>query len=474
MLMQCNMAKEMEKSDEALKQAQQALTTFKELGDERSEAKVTGLAALLHLKREENDKAKAMAEKCISFQQALGLVDKGMALHVLVGVHLSDQKYEEALKYAKTVQDMCQQEGQVVKEGIALLTICNVYFQMEDYQNAMSAAREAEALFFEEEEKKWEAEAYQSQSELHQARQEHLAAVRCAEKAYTSFRALGDAQGMAYVLVLAAQNQALFLARKEKPDEADGPNSYSIEMKVGSRKAMMMAQEAQELSRRLDNKSGLASALAAGAQILVFDEKFNEALDATDEASKIYTELGEAKLLANTLVLSANIRLAAGLVEEVHEYAMQAFALFQQAGDSKGEMLAQSIIDKLQEEGVDLTIRRSRAVARAAVPAEGAVAEKKEEEAVAKPAGLDPDQVALAVDKVTKGMVGGKSLDWNVPLMEAGISSMNAVIYRQKLMDQFEGIRLPVTLVFDYPTVEAISDLILEQGKKLGGAAAFE
>merc|ERR1712106_775090 len=158
----------------------------------------------------------------------------------------------------------------------ALLTICNVYFQMEDLQNAMKSAREAEALFFEEGEKNWEADAHQVQSEIHQARQEHQAVVRAAEKAATTWRALGETKELAHALVLAAQNQALFLVKKFAGLDDDASKTH--ELKVGTQKARQMAREAELLASQTGDRHSLASALCAGAQAEVFDRKYNQAI----------------------------------------------------------------------------------------------------------------------------------------------------------------------------------------------------
>lgn len=51
----------------------------------------------------------------------------------------------------------------------------------------------------------------------------------------------------------------------------------------------------------------------------------------------------------------------------------------------------------------------------------------------------------------------GKWLDGrDAPLMDAGMDSLSAVEFRNLLQSKVEGVRLPGTLVFDYPSVNAI------------------
>jgi len=358
-----------------------------------------------------------------------------------------------------------------------LLTICNIYFQMGDLQNAMKCAREAQALFSEEGERGWEAEANQAQSEIHQARQEHSAAVRAAEKAANTWRALGDAKELAHSLVLAAQNQALLLVKKSEAREQDAPPT--TELKVGSRKALQMAKEAQELAKHIGDQTILASALCAAAQAEVFDGRYNQALDATAEAIQIYRELGDPKFLANALVLSARTRLVAGFTDMAPEEATEALALFRQCNDAKGEALAYHIYESIREANIRPQGGGYHGAGGFAAGAQGGgeIVPVVSQAPVAQASGagqglvsLDPDQVMATIQEVTRKLVGGnKDLDAEKPLMEAGVTSMTAILYRQNLASAFGGVKLPVTLVFDYPSVSAIADLVLESGARLGG-----
>merc|ERR1719361_884408 len=82
-------------------------------------------------------------------------------------------------------------------------------------------------------------------------------------------------------------------------------------------------------------------------------------------------------------------------------------------------------------------------------------------------AGLDPAQLKGQILEVTKGLIGyDEDIDYDNPLMESGLTSNTAVLLRDALTQQLPGINLPVTLVFDYPSIEMMSELIVENAAK--------
>lgn len=60
-----------------------------------------------------------------------------------------------------------------------------------------------------------------------------------------------------------------------------------------------------------------------------------------------------------------------------------------------------------------------------------------------------------------KGILGG-DVSAEAPLMAAGLDSLGAGELRKALMDR-TGLDLPTTVVFDYPTISALSDFISSQ-----------
>jgi len=70
-------------------------------------------------------------------------------------------------------------------------------------------------------------------------------------------------------------------------------------------------------------------------------------------------------------------------------------------------------------------------------------------------AAVNTGQVRAEVSAVAKGILGAE-VDVSAPLMSAGLDSLSSVEFRNSLESKL-GLQLPSTLVFDYPTVDAIS-----------------
>ena len=88
---------------------------------------------------------------------------------------------------------------------------------------------------------------------------------------------------------------------------------------------------------------------------------------------------------------------------------------------------------------------------------------------------LAHDELAVEVDEVVQGVVtrflGSKPPD-DMPLMEAGLTSLTAVGLRDAISKELEGLKLPSTLMFDCPSPKAISEYATEAMSSPGSPAS--
>jgi len=100
----------------------------------------------------------------------------------------------------------------------------------------------------------------------------------------------------------------------------------------------------------------------------------------------------------------------------------------------------------------------------AALPMSGAGAVAP---AAAEPKGLDPDMVREKIANVAGEVVGADDGLYNdSPLMESGMDSLSAVQFRNILTRTLEGISMPASLMFDYPSINQITEYVVEESKR--------
>merc|ERR1719343_671038 len=82
--------------------------------------------------------------------------------------------------------------------------------------------------------------------------------------------------------------------------------------------------------------------------------------------------------------------------------------------------------------------------------------------------GMDIAVVKNKIQEVATAIIGdADDIEADTPLMEAGLTSNSAVLLRDELTKDLPGINLPPTLIFDYPSVQAISDFVVDASKKI-------
>jgi hypothetical protein len=100
-----------------------------------------------------------------------------------------------------------------------------------------------------------------------------------------------------------------------------------------------------------------------------------------------------------------------------------------------------------------------------AAPAASAVAVSREPGAkITLAAGMDPKIISDKIVNIAKSIIGDdEDIEVDTPLMQAGITSNTAVILRDTVSTELVGVNLPPTLMFDYPSVEAITGFIMDK-----------
>merc|ERR1712190_170468 len=86
--------------------------------------------------------------------------------------------------------------------------------------------------------------------------------------------------------------------------------------------------------------------------------------------------------------------------------------------------------------------------------------------------GLLLDDVMPIVLHCAQKLIGGTAeLRVDAPLMDNGMDSLSVVAFRNTINKEFQGVNIPSSVTVDYPSVAAISQLIVDRQALLSVAA---
>jgi len=477
--------------EDALKTAKEALSIFQELGNKQLEGKLIQLCAVLELQLGRNDKAIEIGEDALTIQKEVGTDEqKAEGATTLADAHMAKGDEMAALQVINEMRTYFQQQGSSAAEAGMLITAAKIQMKMDDVDQAVSMATRAQVILGEEGDSKGEAEALQLVSECHMKKEEYKPSLRAAERARTLFRELGDKGGEAIALFMIGQNSVLIAVGEGA--RVGEQAKFSRAAKDALDKAAKNCEAAIKLGRELMESPPyaeglLAACLCAYAQVHMMNMKPEESLAAADEAVVLFRDIGEVGNEASALLLSADCLRIQRQYTECGEAANEALRLAKEAGEAKLEEMANEILGFLQEMqarqqqawmaqqammnpgGLQMTPMRP-------MDQDGGMPEQAQSMARTERArgpaldlskGMDSTVVRGKVMEIASRITGAEDgeIEIDTPLMEAGLTSNSAILLRDELSQELPGISLPVTLVFDYPSIGAMTDLITSQGK---------
>jgi thioesterase domain-containing protein/acyl carrier protein len=90
-------------------------------------------------------------------------------------------------------------------------------------------------------------------------------------------------------------------------------------------------------------------------------------------------------------------------------------------------------------------------------------------------AALSPEErratILSTVHRLARDVVDDSDLTGDAPLLDSGMDSLSGVEFRNRLLMEFQGIRIPNSAVFDYPTVEALAEFVNNHYSAASGSA---
>lgn len=470
---------------EALRAGVRAAEIYKDLGNFALESRQLGSIASLYFGAGEYEKALQAGETSEPAVRRQGSTEAKVELmHALVNarVVLEDlpRANEIAVDWMKHFQDVEDNAGLAA----AQMAMSKIASKEGKLQDASRLASDAQVMYNEEDDAQGEATALQMLCEIAVQREEFRMAVRAAEQARHLLRELDDKLGETTALYHLAQS-AVQLAVREgaRVEESARAGKTSMDALAKAAKAVAVAvNQARELQGA---EHLLGCSLCTLSQVEMLSGRPDEALNAADEGVALFRDLGDSNSEASALLLSGDALRSSASYKDAQEAGKEAFRLYQESENESGQERAQELLNILEPylrpkpkpasapafsqmgmpmQNVNFDVEaapdpgRSMAVPRESGPRGPAL----------DLANVDEDAIRSKITDIAIRISGAEDdeIESDTPLMEAGLTSNSAILLRDELSQELPGINLPVTLVFDYPSIGAMVDLIVEQSAK--------
>lgn len=348
----------------------------------------------------------------------------------------------------------------------AMLVVSEMQQAGAEHNEAMKFASDALQRCQDLGNKRGQAAALQRQAMAELANDAPEAAVRLALQAKALFRGTEDRANEVGLLNMLAQ-VSLDKGAKEAENLDGGASAVAKRQRMSIRKngreASKRARQAIGLSTLSEDKFQEGVSLVFLAQARLLNARFSEALKAASKAELMFNGQGDKVMEARAAVIVAQVHsFDEKKQDKAEELANRALELARRANDYQAEDAAIKILEGIyskqqaalppSEVRYDVPVQGVEDVAAASSAA------------VAEPKGLDPEVVRPKVFDVVKNVTGTEDEVYlDTPLMDTGMDSLSAVAFRNELNRMFQGINLPASLMFDYPSVNQITDHIVEQ-----------
>jgi len=485
------------KFPEALDAAERAVAIFQDLGEQKLEAGVACKIAEMHLNLGNHDKAMRTSEDAMTLVKEFGSsAEKVDTMFIMLEAILRTGDRDKALDTVQGLRSSFQSAGDAKSEANCLLALSSIQLLLENYDQAVGAATRAQAMFSEDGDTKNEGSALCMLSEAHGRKKEYKMAVKAAERARAVFKEQGDKEGEGASLYRMAANNIQLAVQEGAKVGQEEPLSRAA--KDALDKGTKSAEQALKLARELlpqGHQELLGCVLATQSQCFMLNMKPEDALRTSDEAVVLFREIGNVHNEADALLLSADALRVTRQYTESREAADEALALYKQTEDERGEEQVTTLIGFLEEIQQRMqqqwmaqqmaqnpsmfqqqplmqgSMMMTPAEAGGGMPQQATSLARTDRErgpALDLSSGVDEVIVRGKVLEIAMRITGAEDgeIEADTPLMEAGLTSNSAILMRDELSQELPGVNLPVTLVFDYPSISAMTDLIVESSSK--------
>lgn len=260
-----------------------------------------------------------------------------------------DPEIQEALDEWEDKRVEFQDKGDLAGEAYALLITAKLQAQQRFFEDAMTAVKQAQALYLEAGDRSGQAWTTVFVAELWEELESHERALHHANRAREQMQRLGDKDGEARMLFLVGQTRLRQLEEREDAVETDANRVYEGRDEAGlAARAMADLVDFCRTDMAEDPKR-LGTALCMTAQVLVYQQKFQGAIDAVEESLPLFGDGDEERSnKASAYLLGAKVHNIMAALPASLEKAQAALALFRRAEEPEGEKSTLALLKQLR------------------------------------------------------------------------------------------------------------------------------
>lgn len=495
--------------EKAVKTIDLARQLAEELGDKRYEARIMIEASQVHINSKERDEALEALEKAVDLaQEDNDLYGTAYAQRQLATFYMFEKDdVKEGLKTANSAAETAQQDEDKVAEALATMQVAFAHNLQDENSKALTACNDAQELYQEAGYPEGEANALEMIAELKAYDGKFEAALEAAEERLSIYRELKDVAGEAKALMQIASlhnrdknweeaekvcKEAQTLA--QKVDDADLETQIQLLMaqifmdqasdasddkkaKGFYAKASKAAADSVATAGKSGEKRPKAMALYMKAQTLVMEDKMSDAQRNASDAESLFRQVGSEDGQAACLHLIGSICMANGQVDKALDTLDKALSLAQAANNTDLAYEISVTTYNIQRQvapaqSMMMMDPSMMAQMQQMMPAGGGDMGAMDDggaaqSVAAKPKGLDPAFVRKQLMTFVKDvMASDDELELDSPFMEAGMDSLSSVSLMSMVAKEFQ-MALSPSLVFDFPTVRALEDHLVEESKNM-------
>eukprot|EP00446_Apocalathium_sp_SHHI-4_P047659 CAMPEP_0177407614 /NCGR_PEP_ID=MMETSP0368-20130122/63213_1 /TAXON_ID=447022 ORGANISM="Scrippsiella hangoei-like, Strain SHHI-4" /NCGR_SAMPLE_ID=MMETSP0368 /ASSEMBLY_ACC=CAM_ASM_000363 /LENGTH=768 /DNA_ID=CAMNT_0018876145 /DNA_START=28 /DNA_END=2331 /DNA_ORIENTATION=- len=460
----------------AIRSATKATYAFEDAGNQSGRGEALCVMSRIRGRLGLFDKALRDLEEALNAFEDLGdMLGQGRALQQRSEVFMGKKDMKSALRCAVEARELFQDTKDASGEAQALLQVSTAELAGGNFERAGRAAEEAKGLFAEMDDMVGEASAELMAMATQMRSEDYDAAVKTGKRALALYREFGDRlQDEVYTMMQISIAQIMSVVKKEQAGTAT-----EKALQDGANKAKNYAKEAIAIANSSHDPRSKGFAQYGMGYVLGVTGPYPEAMIITVEAVGCFKECKDYQWEAAGFLLVANHHsVLSDQFGQARDLAEEVVWMAQQVSDGALEDEGWVMLDRINRarqayEQRQQKAKMAQAIQSQIVPfAQQGTQEQapQQQTSMSAPAAqvsqarldlgknLTPETVAALITDLALQMIGDDvELEKDMPLMEAGLTSNTAVMFRDAIKNSIPGLKLPVTLSFDYPSVGAIS-----------------